>query len=33
MAKEQLKYTLKISPNFAQADEIRKVLAESAVRN
>ena len=30
MAKKQLEYTLQISPNYSQADEIRKVLAESA---
>jgi hypothetical protein len=27
MAKKELEYTLKISPNFAHADEIKKVLA------
>ena len=30
MAKKQLEYTLQISPNFTQADEIRKILAEPA---
>jgi len=29
MAKKQLQYTLQISPNFSQADEIKKILAES----
>jgi tetratricopeptide (TPR) repeat protein len=29
MAKKQLEYTLQISPNYSQADEIRKVLAET----
>jgi tetratricopeptide (TPR) repeat protein len=33
MAKKQLEYTLKISPNYAQADEIRKVLSESPSQN
>src|ERR1039458_559768 len=29
MAKKQLEYTLKISPDYAQANEIRKVLSKS----
>jgi len=29
MAKKQLEYTLQISPNYPQADEIRKVLSQS----
>jgi hypothetical protein len=28
MAKKELEYTLKISPNFAHADEIKKALAQ-----
>ncbi|MGA6958677.1 MAG: tetratricopeptide repeat protein, partial [Candidatus Acidiferrales bacterium] len=30
MAKKQLEYTLQISPNYSQAGEIKKILAESA---
>ncbi len=33
MAKKQLEYTLQVSPNYAQADEIRRVLAESSSHN
>jgi hypothetical protein len=33
MAKKELEYTLKISPNFVHADEIKKVLAESPKEN
>jgi tetratricopeptide (TPR) repeat protein len=29
-AKKQLQYTLQISPNYSQADEIRKILGETA---
>jgi tetratricopeptide (TPR) repeat protein len=32
-AKKELEYTLQVSPNYAQADEIRKVLAESSSHN
>jgi Flp pilus assembly protein TadD len=33
LAKKQLEYTLKISPNYAQADEIKKLLAQSTQNN
>jgi tetratricopeptide (TPR) repeat protein len=33
MAKQQLEDTLKLNPNYAQADQIRKVLSESASPN
>jgi len=29
MAKKQLEYTLQISPNYSQAGEIKKILAEN----
>ena len=29
MAKKQLEYTLQISPNYSQAEEIKKILAEN----
>lgn len=29
MAKKELEYTLQVNPNYSQADEIRKILAES----
>jgi tetratricopeptide (TPR) repeat protein len=32
MAKKELEYTLQVSPNFSQATEIRRVLAESATK-
>ena len=33
MAKKELEYTSKLSPNFSQADEIKKVLAGSPSNN
>ena len=33
MAKKELESTLQISPNYAQADEIKQVLAESPQKN
>ena len=33
MAKKQLEYTLRISPNYAQAEEIKKLLAQSPETN
>jgi tetratricopeptide (TPR) repeat protein len=33
LARQQLEYTLKISPSYAKADEIRKLLAEPAQNN
>ena len=33
MAKKQLEYTLKINPNYAQADEIKKLLAQPTQSN
>jgi Tfp pilus assembly protein PilF len=33
MAKKELEHALEISPNYADADTIRKVLAESQQNN
>ncbi|MGA8224393.1 MAG: hypothetical protein WB780_22295 [Candidatus Acidiferrales bacterium] len=33
MAKKELEYTLKLSPNYTHAEDIKKVLAESPQEN
>jgi hypothetical protein len=33
MARKELEYTLKISPNYSQADEIKRVIAGSPQTN